>query len=84
MLPTYDYLVVEYAGMPDMPAYLEGVRHKEKVYRANGIAAIFLYPQDLMGPDWPEMLAERIEEYKGGQRSSHSSQHPQPERLLFG
>ena len=62
MLPTYDYLVVEYAGMPDMPAYMEGVRHKEKVYRANSIAAIFLYPQDLSGPDWPEGLVQRIEQ----------------------
>ena len=80
MLPTYDYLVVEYAGMPDIPEYIQGIRHKKQVYAANDIAALFLYPRDLRGPDWPEMLAERIEEYQGGQRSSYS----QPERLLFG
>ena len=65
MLPTYDYLVVEYAGMPDMPAYMEGVRHKEKVYRANNIAAIFLYPQDLSGPDWPQGIMDRLPRYTG-------------------
>ena len=66
MLPTYDYLVVEYAGMPDVPAYMEGVRHKEKVYRANGIAAVFLYPQDLSGSTWSDTIVRRIRALSGG------------------
>ena len=29
MLPSYGNLVVEYAGMPDRPDYMAGIRHKE-------------------------------------------------------
>ncbi len=59
-LPTYNWLVVEYAGMPDVPGYMAGVRYKERVYRGNGIRAMFVYPDELRGPRWPEQLIERI------------------------
>jgi len=52
-LPTYGNLIVEYAGMPDRPAYMDGVRHKQQAYRDNGAAALFLYPRDLQGRSWP-------------------------------
>jgi hypothetical protein len=59
-LPHHDGLIVEYAGMPDVPAYMAGVRHKERAYDYNGVPALFLYPTDLTGPRWPEKVIERI------------------------
>ena len=59
-LPEQGSLVIEYAGMPDVPEYMAGIRHKERVYRANGIAAVFLYPKDLAGPEWPGRIIERL------------------------
>ena len=60
VLPSYDGAVIEYAGMPDRPAYLRGVRHKARVYAANGVPAMFVFPQDLQGPDWPARLMTRV------------------------
>lgn len=60
-LPTYGNLIVEYSGMPDRPTYMDGVRHKQKAYRASGMPALFLYPADLQGGSWPLQLAKRIE-----------------------
>ena len=54
------YAVVEYAGMPDVPDYMDGIRHKMAAYRANQIPAIFIYPQDLKGPYWPQRVMEKI------------------------
>jgi hypothetical protein len=59
-LPRYNALVIEYAGMMDLPEYAEGIHHKRKTYEANGIAAILIEPQDLAGPAWPDKLFERI------------------------
>lgn len=59
-LPTYNGLVVEYAGMMEVPDYARGIRHKQRAYAANGIPALFVYPTDLTGPAWPEHLYERI------------------------
>ena len=61
VLPTYGNLIVEYAGMPDRPAYMDGVRHKQKAYRANAMPALFLYPTDLQGRSWPRQVVQRIE-----------------------
>ena len=60
-LPEYNGLIVEYAGMPDVPDYAAGIRHKKEAYRANGIPALFVYPDDLTGPGWPEQVRERID-----------------------
>ena len=60
-LPTYGGLIVEYAGMPDDPAYAEGIRRKQEVYRSNALPSIFLYPSDLKGPDWPERVLAAIQ-----------------------
>jgi hypothetical protein len=69
-LPTYNGLIVEYAGMPDKPDYAAGIRHKQHAYAANGIPAVFVYPQDLQGPEWPARIIERI--YKAAERSPES------------
>jgi len=59
-LPTYSSLIVEYAGMPDRPDYMRGIRQKQRVYQANEIPAVFVYPENLKGPRWPERVLERI------------------------
>ncbi len=59
-LPTLNNLIVEYAGMPDVPGYMAGIRHKRAVYAANGLPAVFLYPQDLQGPEWPAHVIDQI------------------------
>lgn len=61
-LPTYNGMIIEYAGMMDVPDYAEGIRHKEQTFKANGIPALFVYPENLTGPVWPERLYERIEQ----------------------
>jgi hypothetical protein len=60
-LPHYNSLIVEYAGMPDVAEYAEGIQHKQNVYRTNGIPALFVYPQDPTGPAWPDRLHKTIE-----------------------
>ncbi len=59
-LPTYDGLIIEYAGMLDVPDYARGIRHKQRAYAANYIPALFIYPADLQGSVWPERLLRRI------------------------
>jgi len=59
-LPYQDGLIVEYAGMPDVADYMQGIEHKQQVYRANGMPAVFLYPDDLQGPNWPETVVDQI------------------------
>lgn len=59
-LPAYNNLIIEYAGMPDRPAYMADVRYKQRVYHENMLPAFFVYPQDLAGPSWPERLYGRI------------------------
>ena len=61
-LPEYNNLIIEYAGMLDVPDYAAGIRHKQRAYDANEIPALFVYPQDLKGPNWPEKLYHQIEE----------------------
>ena len=59
-VPSLNSLVIEYAGMPDVPDYMAGIRHKQGVYRANEIPALFVYPEQLQGQNWPERLMQRI------------------------
>jgi hypothetical protein len=59
-LPTYNSLILEFAGMPDKADYMRKLHYKQRVYHDNAIPAIFIYPQDLTGPSWPEGLYERI------------------------
>ena len=59
-LPEHSGMVIEYAGMPDVPDYAAGIAHKRDVYRRNGIAALFVYPSHLSGPRWPQRLIERV------------------------
>jgi len=62
-LPSYGSLIIEYAGMPDVPEYMQGIRHKEKVYKANQMPALFLYPADLQGPAWPQRIMDHLNDY---------------------
>ena len=59
-LPSYNGMVVEYAGMPDVPEYMAGIRHKKQVYETNDLPAAFIYPRDLKGPNWPEEVMARV------------------------
>ena len=65
LLPGYNRLVVEYAGMPDVPKYMEGILHKENVYKANRIPVLFVYPRHLKEPEWPKRLVKRIRQFGG-------------------
>jgi hypothetical protein len=60
-LPAHDGLVIEYAGMMDVPDYARGIAHKQQAYAANAIPALFVYPEDLTNPGWAQNLVERIE-----------------------
>ena len=66
--------VVEYAGMPDVPDYQAGIIHKQGAYAANGIPAVFIYPADLRGPDWPERVVRKIQGVY--QPAWHLMRHP--------
>jgi len=59
-LPTYGGLIVEYAGMPEVPDYARGIVHKREAYCRNGLKALFVYPDDLCGRWWPRVLYDRI------------------------
>jgi hypothetical protein len=61
-LPTYGGLIVEYAGMPDVPDYMAGIRHKERVFQQNKLPAVFIYPRDLRNDSWQQQVMARIEE----------------------
>ena len=61
-LPTYGGLIVEYAGMPDVPDYMDGIRHKTRVFRQHELPAVFIYPSELLGSRWQERLVARIED----------------------
>ena len=66
-LPTYNGLIIEYAGMPDVPHYRARNRRRQRTYAINGVPAVFVYPKDLSGPDWPARLYGRIE--RAGERA---------------
>lgn len=59
-LSAHDGLILEYAGMMDLPEYATGIRHKRRAYARNGLRVLFVYPRDLRGSSWPERLVARI------------------------
>lgn len=67
-VPSLNSLVIEYAGMPDVPDYMAGIRHKQSVYRANEIPALFVHPEQLKGPRWPERVIEQV--YRAGRSAA--------------
>ena len=83
-LPTYNGLIIEYAGMPDVPDYAAGIRHKRRTYAANEMPAVFVYPSHLQARDWAERLVQHV--YKAAQqpgnygRSYRPAQPTQPYR----
>lgn len=62
-LPYQNGLILEYAGMMDVPDYAAGIRHKRCAYAANDMSAMFIFPEDLVGPNWTDRLTERIVAY---------------------
>ena len=61
-LPHHNGLVIEYAGMMDVPDYARGIAHKQQAYATNAIPVLFVYPEDTAKPGWPKEMVERIEE----------------------
>jgi len=59
-LPTYNGLIIEYAGMMDIPSYAAGIHHKVATYARNGVPALIVYPTDLRERDWRDRTIERI------------------------
>jgi hypothetical protein len=59
-LPGHGGLILEYAGMMDRFDYATGIDLKRRVYAANNMPAMFVYPGDLRGPSWPDRLAARL------------------------
>jgi hypothetical protein len=59
-LPGHGGLILEYAGMMDRSDYATGIDVKRRVYAANDMPAMFVFPGDLRGPSWPDRLAARI------------------------
>jgi len=59
VLPEYGMLI-EYFGRPEDPAYATGMARKELAYGENGLAALFVSPEDLRG-NWPDRILEQIE-----------------------
>ena len=82
MLPSYDGLIVEYAGMPDVPEYMAGIRRKEQVFHNHRIPAVFIYPWDLQGSHWPERVMGRIDDvyqtYRWRKCWAHVLEAPEP------
>ncbi len=73
-LPTYAGLIVEYAGMPDVPAYAQGIAHKRHAYAANRLRAVFVYPSDLRARDWPARLVNAAQ--RAGSPPRMASSYP--------
>lgn len=73
-LPAANGGVIDYFGRID--AYQEqAMRHKENIYRDNGVHALVVTPPDLEGDQWAERLYARIEEvarYAGANRPGYS------------
>ena len=67
VLPSHNGLILEYAGMMDIPDYAAGIRHKRRAYARNGMRVLFIYPRDLKGPAWPVRLYARIQ--RAGQQA---------------
>jgi len=61
-LPTYNNLVIEYNSRDNHAQDAKESHAQGKIYRDNGIAALFLGPKDLAEPDWQQRLYERMEE----------------------
>lgn len=59
-LADHGGLLVEYVGRPDDSTRLAAIRYKDRVYRANGLEMMAVYPDELHGPAWPEKLLDRI------------------------
>lgn len=71
-LPQYNGLIIEYAGMMDVPDYARGIAYKQQAYAANAIPVLLLLPQDLTKSGWAQDLVTRIEG-NGYQVPSHEA-----------
>lgn len=62
-------LIVEYAGMQNNPDYDKGVAKKKKLYKANGLDALFLYPEDIYSKNWQDSLKNKLMRYQASRAS---------------
>jgi hypothetical protein len=60
-LPAYNGLVIEYTGMMGVPSYAPIIAHRQQTYAANTIPAVFMSPETMADPTWPEDLLGRLE-----------------------
>lgn len=60
-LPSYNGVVVEYAGAKDIPGYRPSTSHRSSTYAANGIPAVFVQPEELDDLSWPESFLDWLE-----------------------
>lgn len=79
-LPTYNGVIIEYAGMVDVPDYAQGIEHKRQAYARNGIPAVFVYPENLLSPNWPDELVRGIEHAGYQAVGDYATARPQPYR----
>ena len=56
-LPIYNNAVIVYAPVAD-----ETVRHDNRVYKENDIAALFIKDSNLAEPNWKQKLYDKLEE----------------------
>jgi len=70
-LPQQQGMVLEYAGMADIPDYAAGIRHKRRAYASNGIPAVFIYPKDISRPGWPERIIRQLYRTAGSRYRSY-------------
>jgi len=60
--PQGQGVVIEYAGMMDLPEYRKRHAKKAWLYHTNQVSMIEVLPEDLKSMDWPASLLERIAE----------------------
>ena len=81
-LPTYDGLVIDCAAQANS---IEA-RHKQQVYQANEIPAVFIYPNDLADPKLAVQLFQLMYEATKRVLEKHNqnanSRHVQPGKQL--
>ncbi|AQT68734.1 endonuclease I [Anaerohalosphaera lusitana] len=75
-------LILEYAGIKNDPDYDRGIAKKKKLYRANGLEALFVYPEDIYRKNWRSNLGDKLMKYRASKdvqsapAGYHSRQSP--------
>lgn len=64
--------ILEYAGIQNNPDYDKGIAKKKRLYKDNGLDALFLYPRDIYQENWQDNLEDKIRRYQ----ASKAAQSP--------